>query len=90
MSLLLLSLLVSLTSAAGYVDLNSTTSRKTCTVFANGGNVSDVSNILAAFDECGSGGNIVFPEHQNYWIDEKLNPVVNDVVIDWRGIWTVG
>ena len=56
---------------------------------ANGGNKSDVANILHAFKECGNGGDILFPEDQNYWIDTKLNPVVNDVRIDWRGIWTV-
>lgn len=56
---------------------------------ANGGNQSDVANIVHAFKECGSGGDIIFPEDQNYWIDTKLNPVVNDVRVDWRGVWTV-
>lgn len=91
---LLLIALPVLTSAASIVyssgvSYNTDAGRKVCTVTANGGNTSDVTNILSAFSECGSGGNIVFPEDQNYWIDRKLNPVVNDVKIDWKGIWTV-
>lgn len=62
--------------------------RKECTVYPYGGNRSDVSNILSAFKQCGSGGMIIFPEKENYFIDQKLNPVVNDVTIEWRGIWT--
>ena len=84
---------VSVASAApsqrGGVSVSNVGTRKQCTVTANGGNVSDVSNILHAFSVCGTGGNIVFPEDQNYYIASKLNPVVNDVRIDWRGIWTV-
>lgn len=83
-----LPLFASLVSAGG-VSFATSAGRRQCTVTANGGNTSDVANILHAFSECGSGGNIIFPESQNYWIDTKLNPVVNDVRIDWRGIWTV-
>src|SRR5277367_2811867 len=25
-----------------------------------------------------------------YWIARKLNPVIYDISIEWRGIWTVG
>ena len=74
---------------AGGVSIRDNAGRRECIVTANGGNQSVVSNILGAFKECGSGGNIIFPESQNYWIDTKLNPVVNDVRIDWHGIWTV-
>ncbi|GAB7346775.1 hypothetical protein MBLNU459_g1876t1 [Dothideomycetes sp. NU459] len=82
-----LSLFISLVSAGG-VSFSTVSGRRQCTVTANGGNKSDVANILHAFDECGNAGNIVFPADQNYWIDQKLNPVVNDVQIAWKGIWT--
>ncbi|TKX27669.1 putative glycosyl hydrolases family 28 protein [Elsinoe australis] len=88
----LLSLLASAVASpfgAGRVSINHDGPRKCCTVHAHGGNVSDVDNILKAFDECGNGGDIIFPEDQNYFIASKMNPVVNDVRIDWRGIWTV-
>ncbi|EMC91492.1 glycoside hydrolase family 28 protein [Baudoinia panamericana UAMH 10762] len=61
---------------------------KTCIVYAHGGNVSDVSNILQAFSQCNDGGTIIFPQGQNYFIDSKLNPVVNDITIQWQGTWT--
>lgn len=73
----------------GTVNVQDVGTRKECTVLANGDNISDVSNILKAFSTCGNGGDIVFPEDQNYFIGSKLNPVVNDVNIEWRGIWTV-
>lgn len=72
----------------GTVDVKTGAKRKECTVYAYGGNRSDVSNILSAFKQCGTGGTITFPEDQNYFIDSKLNPVVNDVTIEWRGTWT--
>lgn len=87
-SLLLASALASLASAGG-VSQSTVNGRRQCTVTANGGTKDDVPNILKAFRQCGNGGNIVFPENQNYWIAQKLNPVVNDVRIDWKGIWTV-
>lgn len=83
-----LSLLISRVSAGG-VSYTTVSGRKQCIVTANGGNQSDVANLLHAFSECGNAGNIIFPENQNYWIDHKLNPVLNDVYIDWKGIWTV-
>ena len=63
--------------------------RKTCTVRAYGDRTDDVPNILHAFSECGQGGTIVFPSDQNYWIAQRLNPIVNDVEIEWWGLWTV-
>jgi hypothetical protein len=65
------------------------TNSNVCTVKANGHQRDDVPNILKAFHECGNGGTIVFPEDQSYWIASCLNPVVNDVVIEWHGKWTV-
>ncbi|OJJ36625.1 hypothetical protein ASPWEDRAFT_50075 [Aspergillus wentii DTO 134E9] len=59
-----------------------------CTVTANGNQKDDVPNILEAFRKCGNGGTIVFPEDQSYWIATRLNPVLNDAVVEWRGKWT--
>ncbi|PYH82186.1 galacturan 1,4-alpha-galacturonidase C [Aspergillus uvarum CBS 121591] len=59
-----------------------------CTVKANGHQKDDVPNLLEAFKECGNGGTIVFPEDQSYWIGQRLNPVLNNVAIEWRGKWT--
>ncbi|WYZ46613.1 hypothetical protein EsH8_IX_000838 [Colletotrichum jinshuiense] len=76
------------TVAAGGVQVSTVSGRRECTVTANGNKVSDVGNVLEAFDRCGKSGNIIFPEGENYWIDRKLNPHVNDVHIQWRGEWT--
>jgi galacturan 1,4-alpha-galacturonidase len=62
---------------------------KTCTVKALGHQRDDTPQILKAFAECNHGGTVVFPEDQNYWIGTKLNPVIYDVTVDWKGIWTV-
>jgi galacturan 1,4-alpha-galacturonidase len=60
-----------------------------CTVIAKGNKTDDTPQILAAFEECNNGGTVVFPADQNYWIGSKLNPVISDVTIDWKGTWTV-
>lgn len=60
-----------------------------CVVKANGHRRDDVPNILRAFRECDNGGTVVFPEDQSYWIATRLNPVINNVAIEWRGKWTV-
>ncbi|KAF9880240.1 extracellular exo-polygalacturonase [Colletotrichum karsti] len=73
---------------AGGVQVSTARHRPKCTVTANGNQTSDVDNILKAFERCGKSGDIIFPEDQNYWIDKKLNPVVRDVNIQWRGEWT--
>src|SRR3569833_1074625 len=62
-------------------------SNKTCTVRAAGRGEDDVPQILKAFDECNHGGTIVFPEGEKYHIATRLNPVVYDLTIDWRGTW---
>lgn len=59
-----------------------------CTVTALGGEKDDVPNILDAFSRCGNDGTVVFPEGENYWIATRLNPVVSNVVVEWRGVWT--
>jgi len=62
---------------------------KTCTVRARGDKKDDTPQILDAFQDCNNGGTVVFPEDQNYWIGTKLNPIVADVTIEWKGVWTV-
>ncbi|KAK3675170.1 hypothetical protein LTR78_005104 [Recurvomyces mirabilis] len=62
--------------------------RPTCTVYAGkNNNTDDTPTLVKAFDTCGHGGNIVFPADQTYHINTKLNPVVNDVTVDWKGEW---
>lgn len=73
-----LPLFISLISEGG-VGYFTASDRRQCTVTANGENKSDITNILHAFSECGNTENIIFPENQNYWVDHRLNPVVNDV-----------
>lgn len=71
------------------VYANEKHSSNVCTVKANGNQKDDVPNILEAFHRCGNGGRIIFPEDQAYWIGTRLNPIVNDITIEWRGKWTV-
>ncbi|KAE8149622.1 galacturan 1,4-alpha-galacturonidase C [Aspergillus avenaceus] len=59
-----------------------------CIVKANGNQTDDVPTLLKAFQECGNGGTIVFPEDQSFWIASRLNPILNDVTIEWHGKWT--
>ncbi|KAK4610468.1 Putative galacturan 1,4-alpha-galacturonidase C [Fulvia fulva] len=62
--------------------------RPICTVTPRSSNTTDdVPTILKAFDTCGHGGTIIFPAGNTYHINSKLNPVVNDVEIDWHGEW---
>ncbi|TVY57267.1 putative galacturan 1,4-alpha-galacturonidase C [Lachnellula cervina] len=60
---------------------------KTCTVQALGNQVDDTPQILKAFEECNNGGIVVFPEDQNYWIGTKLNLVIQDITIEWKGTY---
>ncbi|KAF3009664.1 hypothetical protein E8E13_008049 [Curvularia kusanoi] len=86
-SLSALALGVALVSASvGQVRLPN--GRLQCTVHASGNDTNDVPTILDAFDTCGQGGDIVFPEGQHYYIATRLNPIVNDVRIHWHGQWT--
>ncbi|KAF2180071.1 glycoside hydrolase family 28 protein [Zopfia rhizophila CBS 207.26] len=32
-----------------------------------------------------NGGTVIFPHDQLYWIEQRLNPIVNDIIIEWRG-----
>lgn len=62
-------------------------SGKTCTLAPLGGTQDDVPQILEAFEECNNGGTVVFPENATFYIATRLNPVIHDVTIDWKGTW---
>lgn len=64
-------------------------SGKTCTLTPIGDNNDDVPQILEAFESCNNGGTVVFPEESTFYIATRLNPVIYDVTIDWRGTWLV-
>jgi galacturan 1,4-alpha-galacturonidase len=82
-------LLLPFVIASPFIHQGHHNGRGTCTVYAQGQQKDDVPNILTAFFQCGQGGRIIFPQDQEYWIAQRLNPVINDVEIDWRGQWTV-
>lgn len=93
-SSLLLSLLVSLAtlaSASGPLPIISprspSISGKVCNLTPLGAGQDDVPQILAAFESCNDGGTVVFPENTTFHIATRLNPVLRDVTIDWRGTW---
>jgi hypothetical protein len=92
-SFLVVANLVVVQSAPSYrqpgVSYTTVSGRPQCTVYAHLNQTNDVPNLLKAFSACGNGGDIIFPEGQNYWIAERLNPVLNDVSIDWKGQFTV-
>ena len=77
------------TVLAGNVTVTSDGTVKVCTVYANGKEQDDVPNIKKAFTTCNSGGTVIFPEDQTYWIATKLNPIFSDIQIEWRGLWQV-
>jgi len=60
-----------------------------CEVRARGNRQDDVPNILEAFKQCNGGGTVVFPEGENCWIAQRLNPILNDVTVEWKGVWTL-
>ncbi|APA13113.1 hypothetical protein SS1G_08634 [Sclerotinia sclerotiorum 1980 UF-70] len=63
--------------------------KKTCTVLSLGNQIDDTPQILKAFSDCNHGGTVVFPKDQVYWIGTRMNPVIDDVTIDWQGTWTL-
>jgi hypothetical protein len=64
--------------------------QKTCTVTPLGAPRNDVPQIRKAFEECNNGGKVIFPAKQTYRIAEKIEIKINDVEIDWWGMWLVG
>ncbi|KAF3767566.1 family 28 glycoside hydrolase [Cryphonectria parasitica EP155] len=60
---------------------------KTCTLTPLGSGQDDVPQILTAFEDCNNGGTVVFPENATFYIATRLNPVLSDVTIDWKGEW---
>jgi galacturan 1,4-alpha-galacturonidase len=91
---LLLTRLLSLSTIsqalAQHVSYSNSHGRPTCTVHSGNANTTDdVPAIIEAFDSCGQKGDIVFIANTTYHINSRLNPVVNDVNIDWQGQWLV-
>lgn len=87
----LLSLAVISQTIAQHISFSDVHGRPTCIVHPGKNNsTDDVPAILEAFERCGHGGDIVFPANETYHINSRLNPVVNDVSIDWKGEWLVG
>ncbi|PSR90662.1 putative galacturan 1,4-alpha-galacturonidase C [Coniella lustricola] len=58
-----------------------------CSLTPLGNNQDDVPQILAAFSRCNNGGTVVFPEGETFYIASRLNPVLHDVTIEWKGEW---
>ncbi|TID26098.1 glycoside hydrolase family protein [Venturia nashicola] len=61
--------------------------QKLCTVIPLGAPKNDVPQILKAFEECNNGGRVIFPPGQTYRIAEKVKVNIQNVEIDWSGIW---
>lgn len=86
-SILMLLAILGLVGAQS-ISHSSRNGRPTCTVHPGKTNATDdVPTILKAFKNCNNGGNIVFPAGNTYHINSRLNPVLNDVTIDWHGEW---
>lgn len=75
--------------SAASLDVLSGHDYKTCIVHPLGAHQNDVPYILNAFERCGHGGRIIFPENETFWIAERLNSRVKDVTVDWKGTWLV-
>ena len=77
-------------STAQHISHSINGGRPTCIVHSGESNsTDDVPLIIEAFERCGHGGNVIFSENETYHINSRLNPVVNDVNIDWHGKWEV-
>lgn len=71
------------------VPRSPSSSGKVCTVTPLGCRKDDTPQILKAFEDCNNGGTVVFPEGKKFYIASRMNPVVSDVTIEWRGLWQV-
>lgn len=63
--------------------------QKVCTVTPLGAPKNDVPQIRKAFEECDNGGKVIFSPKQTYRIAEKIKLDINNVEIDWSGVWLV-
>ena len=79
--------LASAAAAAAASPAHRRQAENTCTVTPLGNDADDTPQILQAFEQCGRGGTVVFPEGKTYNIATKLNPVLKDCTIEWRGTW---
>lgn len=87
----MISLLLFMAGAAAYVPTRlpqrPASNNVTCTVTPLGNHQDDVPQLLDAFAQCNHGGTVVFPENSTFYIATRLNPVLFDVTIEWRGEW---
>ena len=89
---LLLQLVIPLAAATTLpfpVPRSPSSSGKVCTLNPLGCRKDDTPQILQAFEDCNNGGIVVFPEGKKFYIASRMNPVVSDVTIEWRGLWQV-
>jgi galacturan 1,4-alpha-galacturonidase len=86
----LLSFFLLISHAVSHTIINiSNEGQKTCTVTPLGASKNDVPQIRKAFEECNNGGKIIFPAKSTYRIAEKIKVNIQDVEIDWSGVWLV-
>lgn len=71
------------------VPRSPSSSGKVCTLSPLGCGKDDTPQILKAFEDCNNGGTVVFPEGKTFYIASRMNPVVRDVTVEWRGLWQV-
>ena len=71
------------------VPSSPSSSGKVCTVNPLGCRKDDTPQILKAFEDCNNGGTVVFPEGKIFYIASRMNPIVYDVTVEWRGLWQV-
>lgn len=88
---LLLSLLALFpaTIFASQVSVSDIDGRPQCTVTASEDGGNDVPGIMEAFDTCGTSGDIIFLEDEQFNISERIHITAADVQIEWKGEWLV-
>ncbi|ETS74085.1 Alpha-L-rhamnosidase rgxB [Pestalotiopsis fici W106-1] len=79
-------------AAAQYGPAHISRDRKVCEVAASGTNATDdAPAILAAFDECGQGGTVLFTENTTYYVNSVMEVSgLQDCHVDIRGtlLWS--
>jgi hypothetical protein len=74
-------------AATQYGPAHLSRDRKVCEVAASGTNATDdAPAILAAFDECGQGGTVLFTENTTYYVNTVMEVAgLQDCHVDIRG-----
>lgn len=87
LSALISATLLALPALAADAAKTAAGARSTCVVLPEGGNKDDTPQIKKAFKTCGTNGYVYFPEGETYNIKSKLHITLDDVIIDWHGVW---